>query len=94
MKSLLVLSRKLNPAGIKKYLTDENVIFAGVLFLMGVFAVLIATDTYLFYTVRVREAIGEPPSASVPVLTAEDIDAAIMLIDRRAKEYEALLNPK
>lgn len=94
MKSLLTLLGKLNPAGVKKYLTDENVIFASVLFLVGVFAALIATDGYLFYTVRRREAATPPLSVPVAAFTPQDIDETIKLINRREQEYNALLNAK
>lgn len=94
MKSFMALGGKLNPASIKKFLTDENAIFSGFLFLTGVFAALIATDAYLFYTVRRRETARPPVPVSAGAFTSQDIDEAIKLIDRRKQEYEALMNAK
>lgn len=69
-------------------------IFVGVLFLAIVFLALVAVDAYLFYTVRKREAAVSSPSAPAAVLTSQEIDQAIKLIDQRNQEYQALLNAK
>lgn len=75
-------------------MTHENIIFAGALFLAAVFILLVAVDAYLFYTVRSREAAALPPPVPPAALTPQEIDEVIKLIDRRAQEYEALVNAK
>ena len=92
MKFSFGLFKKFKPEGIKKHLTDANIIFAGLLFLATIFSALVAVDGYLFYAVRKRESVALPRSVPPAALTAKDIDEAIELIDRRSKEYQALLN--
>jgi len=94
MKFSFALFRKLKPAGVKKIITDANMIFAGTVFLAVVFLAMIAIDAYLFYAVRTRETAPLPPAASPAVLASQEIDEVITLIDRRAEEYQALLNAK
>ncbi|MFY9462950.1 MAG: hypothetical protein WAP52_02055 [Candidatus Sungiibacteriota bacterium] len=94
MESFQTLFKKLKPAGIKKLLTDANMIFASVLFLACVFLAMVAVDAYLFYTVRTSETAALPPPAPPAALSAKDIDEVIKLIDQREQEYQALLNSK
>ncbi len=94
MKFSFALSKKFNPSGVKKHLTEANIIFGGALFLAMVFLALMAVDAYLFYAARGRESGAPPPSASPPAFTPQDIDEAIKLIDQRAQEYQALLEKK
>ncbi len=94
MKFSFTLFKKLRSGGRTGLFTDANIIFGGVLFLMIVFLALVAVDAYLFYTVRGRESEILPPPAPPAAVTPQEIDEAIKLIDRRAQEYQALLNPK
>lgn len=68
-----------------------DVMFGGMIFLIGTFLLLLAVDGYLFYQVRIRERAPPAPVQDAVMLLPREIDEVIRLLDQRAQEFQALL---
>lgn len=72
----------------------ETVVLAAMVMLMALAAVLFVVDGYVLSRSHLRAPVSITPARKGALLTEQDIDDALNLLDARAKKMNAILDEK